>query len=254
MLGVSDFLVIFANMKQSMIFAAGMGTRLKPLTDSMPKAMVPVAGKPLLWHIVMKLKRSGFERIVINVHHFADDICQYLDTQKWDAEILISDERQQLLDTGGGLKHAAPLFRKNEPILIHNVDILSHIDFGEALAYHSYSKNIATLFVSNRKTSRYLLFDNSKQLIGWEDIRSGEKKWSNHPASDYTPLAFSGIAIIQPELTDLLPEEGHPYPIIPAYLEIAKTHRIKYFIHNSNDWLDVGKPETLAQAQQWILS
>ena len=239
---------------QAFVLAAGLGTRLKPLTDNKPKALVEVNGQPLLKITIDKLIKQKVTRIVVNVHHFADDICQYLDTQKWDAEILISDERQQLLDTGGGLKHAAPLFRKNEPILIHNVDILSHIDFGEALAYHSYSKNIATLFVSNRKTSRYLLFDNSKQLIGWEDIRSGEKKWSNHPASDYTPLAFSGIAIIQPELTDLLPEEGHPYPIIPAYLEIAKTHRIKYFIHNSNDWLDVGKPETLAQAQQWILS
>ncbi|MBO7576653.1 MAG: nucleotidyltransferase family protein [Bacteroidales bacterium] len=239
---------------QAFVLAAGLGTRLKPLTNNKPKALVEVNGQPLLKITIDKLIKQKVTRIVVNVHHFADDICHYLDSLKWDAEILISDERQQLLDTGGGLKHAASLFGKNEPILIHNVDILSHIDFGEALAYHSYSKNIATLFVSNRKTTRYLLFDNNRQLIGWEDIKSGEKKWSNHPTSEYTPLAFSGISIIQPELTDLLPEEVHPYPIIPAYLEIAKTHRIRDFIHNSNDWLDVGKPETLAQAQQWILS
>ena len=151
----------FAFMKQAMIFAAGLGTRLKPLTDTMPKALVPVAGQPLLWHVIMKLKGAGFERIVVNVHHFADQIIDYLHANdNFGLDIRISDEREQLLETGGGIKKALPLFDPSEPILIHNVDILSNLDL------NALPTDAPLLVVSERKTKRYLQFDDTMRLIG----------------------------------------------------------------------------------------
>lgn len=238
---------------QAFLLAAGLGTRLRPLTDHKPKALVEIQGVPLLKINLDNLIRQGVSRIVVNVHHHADMIVDYLNHHTWDAEILVSDERDQLLDTGGGLKKAAHLFAPNEPVLIHNVDILSHIDLTAALKQHSHSMSIATLLVSSRNTSRQLLFDEHCQLVGWKDSRSGETRWVQEP----TPCeerAFSGIAIIEPTLLDLLPPANRPYPIIPAYLDMARNHRINYFEHKKEDWLDVGKPDTLNIAQTWSLS
>ena len=148
-------------MKQAMIFAAGLGTRLKPLTDTMPKALVPVGGQPLLWHVIMKLKAAGYERIVVNVHHFAQQIIDYLQANaNFGLDIRISDERQQLLETGGGIKKALPLFDANAPILIHNVDILSNLDLC------ALPMDAPLLVVSERKTKRYLQFDDTMRLVG----------------------------------------------------------------------------------------
>ena len=174
-------------MKQAMIFAAGLGTRLKPLTDTMPKALVKVGGQPLLWHVVQKLKAAGFERIVVNVHHFAQQIVDYLAVNdNLGLDIRISDETSGLLETGGGIKKALPLFDPSEPILIHNVDILSNLDLTgglspvcEAGEAHGdcplcESNPDALLLVSQRKTKRYLLFDDEMILDGWTNIETGE--------------------------------------------------------------------------------
>lgn len=161
-------------MRQAMILAAGLGTRLRPLTDTMPKALVPVGGKPLLAHVIDRLQAAGYERLVINVHHFADQVEQYLCAhQNFGLDIAISDEREQLLDTGGGLKKAAPLFDPDEPILIHNVDILDNVDY-EWLRRQHLPEEDAVLLVSRRKTKRYLLFDNAMRLMGWTNIETGE--------------------------------------------------------------------------------
>ncbi len=235
--------------------AAGLGTRLRPLTDSRPKALVEVDGEPLLKHNILRLSAQGANRIVVNVHHFAGMVVDYLASQPWPCEILVSYERDLLLDTGGGLKKAAPLFRPDEPVVIHNVDILSRIDLVAMLSQHTCSKAIATLAVSRRDTSRQLLFDREGTLAGWENRASGAIRWvhEQHPES-ITPLAFSGIAVVSPAFLNLLPEASQPYPIIPAYLDIAKHHAIRCFQHSSADWLDVGKPETLQQALTWIHS
>lgn len=238
---------------QAFLLAAGLGTRLRPLTDRKPKALVEVQGIPLLKINLDNLVRQGATRIVVNVHHHAGQIIDFLQRNSWNAEVLVSDERDLLLDTGGGLKKAARLFVPDEPIVVHNVDILSHIDLSELLKQHAHSMSLATLAVSTRDTSRQLLFDPHRQLAGWRDHRSNETRWVQHP----TPCeekAFSGIAMVEPALLNLLPPADHPYPVIPAYLDIARNHGISYFEHRKEDWLDVGKPETLNLAQSWSLS
>lgn len=239
---------------QAFLLAAGLGTRLKPLTNNRPKALVEVNGTPLLKIAIDNLIRQGATRIVVNIHHFAAQITDYISSHPWPAEVLLSDESDMLLDTGGGLKKAAPLFDAEQPVLIHNVDILSHIDFPELISHHTDSKNIATLAACRRTTSRQLLFDSRGQLAGWTNRSTGEYKWVSERVESCTAMAFSGIAVVDPRLFGLLPEAVRPYPIIPAYLGIAKTHRISYYEHKEADWLDVGKPETLTQAQSWKLS
>ena len=196
-------------MKQAMIFAAGLGTRLKPLTDTMPKALVPVGGQPLLWHVIMKLKAAGYERIVVNVHHFAQQIIDYLQANaNFGLDIRISDERQQLLETGGGIKKALPLFDANAPILIHNVDILSNLDLC------ALPMDAPLLVVSERKTKRYLQFDDTMRLVGWKNIETGELK-----GSEGRSLAFSGIHIFHPSLAPLLSDWPERFPIMDLFIK-----------------------------------
>ena len=174
-------------MKQAMIFAAGLGTRLKPLTDTMPKALVPVAGQPLLWHVVQKLRAAGFERIVVNVHHFAQQIVDYLQANdRFGLDIRISDETSGLLETGGGIKKALPLFDQDSPILIHNVDILSNADLAACYSLVEQRAPEALLLVSSRKTKRYLLFDDQKRLQGWTNIETGEVRGMAENSSLFT--------------------------------------------------------------------
>lgn len=245
---------------QAFLLAAGLGTRLRPLTDSRPKALVEVDGEPLLKLNIERLAAHGADRIVVNVHHFADQVVEYLGAHTWPADILVSDERELLLDTGGGLKKAAPLFRPGEPVLVHNVDILSRLDLGALWRQHFESGALATLAVSQRDTARQLLFTPDGRLAGWHNRQSGETRWALDTVSGQSradgciELAFSGIAVVSPQMLDLLPEASAPYPIIPAYLDAARTHTIRHFLHPAADWLDVGKPETLQQAQSWIRS
>ena len=240
-------------MRQAMIFAAGLGTRLKPLTDTMPKALVPVGGQPLLYHVVMRLKEAGFERIVVNVHHFADQIIDYLKVnENFGLDIRISDEREQLLETGGGIKKAMPLFDPNSPILIHNVDILSNLDLRRL------PMDAPLLVVSQRQTKRYLLFDDDMRLQGWTNIETGELKGpvANAPLSTlHSPLkrlAFSGIHVFHPSLAPLLSDWPERFPIMDFYLSACATHLIKGFEAIDLRLMDVGKMDTLDQAENFI--
>jgi NDP-sugar pyrophosphorylase family protein len=231
-------------MKQAMIFAAGLGTRLKPLTDTMPKALVPVGGQPLLWHVIMKLKAAGYERIVVNVHHFAQQIIDYLQANaNFGLDIRISDERQQLLETGGGIKKALPLFDANAPILIHNVDILSNLDLC------ALPMDAPLLVVSERKTKRYLQFDDTMRLVGWKNIETGELK-----GSEGRSLAFSGIHIFHPSLAPLLSDWPERFPIMDFYLKACGDHLIRGYEARDLNLLDVGKLDSLDQAEKFIKS
>lgn len=192
-----------------MIFAAGLGTRLKPLTDHMPKALVPVAGRPMLEHVILKLKAAGFNELVINIHHFGEQILDFLRAnQNFGLTIHISDERDCLLDTGGGIRKAEPFFRGNEPFLIHNVDILSDTDLKALYEYHRQSGNDATLLASRRKTIRYLLFDDEKRLCGWinkDTLQTKPEGFAYNPEHHHE-YAFSGIHVISPSLFHYMDE------------------------------------------------
>lgn len=224
---------------EGFILAAGLGTRLRPLTDDRPKALVEVGGMTLLERTIRRLESAGINHIVINVHHFADKVIDFVNTHTWQARTDISDERDLLLDTGGGLKHAAPLFSGRDNILIHNVDILSDLDLQAVERHHRSEGNLVTLCVSRRKTKRLLAFDERGLLVGRAD----------------EGLAFSGISIVSPELFALLPEADRPYPVIDEYIRLSQAgHRIGAYLHDPAHWLDVGKPETLKQAEQWTVS
>lgn len=229
-------------MKQAMIFAAGLGTRLKPLTDTMPKALVRVGGQPLLWHVINKLKLAGYERIVVNVHHFAGMIVDYLKANdNFGLDIRISDESAMLLETGGGIKKALPLFDPSEPILIHNVDILSNLDLTVL------PTDAPLLVVSQRQTKRYLQFDDTMRLVGWKNIETGEVK-----GREGNSLAFSGIHMFHPSLTPLLSDWPERFPIMDFYLKACGSHLIRGYEAKDLRLMDVGKLDTLDQAEAFI--
>lgn len=233
--------------KQAMIFAAGLGTRLKPLTDTMPKALVSVGGQPLLWHIVMKLKTAGFERIVVNVHHFAQQIVDYLKlNDNFGLDISISDESDKLLETGGGIKKARPLFDPCEPILIHNVDILSNLDLTAV------EGSATTLVVSWRQTKRYLLFDDNLYLKGWTNVETGEVRGAVTDAGKYRKMAFSGIHILHPSLLPLMDEWPDRFPIMDFYLKVCGSYPIRGYEPLGFRLMDVGKLDTLHEAERFL--
>lgn len=243
----------FAGMKQAMIFAAGLGTRLKPLTDSMPKALVRVGGEPLLWHAIMKLKTSGYERVVVNVHHFAQQIVDYLQqNDNFDVDIRISDESSGLLETGGGIRKALPLFDPESPVLIHNVDILSNLDLNELTQVNLAPD--ALLVVSRRQTKRYLLFDEENVLDGWTNVETGEVKspYKGLDPSTMRQLAFSGIHVIWPRIFPLLESMPERFSIIDFYLKYC--HQCAFLGFEKKDLLlmDVGKLDSLNQVETFI--
>jgi NDP-sugar pyrophosphorylase family protein len=242
------------NDMKALLFAAGLGTRLKEHTQNKPKALVEVAGKPLIQYAIENLKSYGITDITINIYHFGEQVISFIEANKFfGIDIHISDERDQLLDTGGGLKKAAHFLQGNEPILIYNVDVLSNLDLNLLLSYHLSGNALATLAVRNRQTSRYLLFDQSLQLAGWKNVENGETRISRTETfPEARPFAFCGIHIIQPELLDLISEEGK-FPIIDLYLRLAKNHEIKAFIDESSLWMDLGKPEQLQAAEKYFL-
>ena len=238
---------------QAMVFAAGLGTRLKPLTDTMPKALVPVGGVPLLQRVLQKLNDEGATRVVVNVHHMASQIVNFLDVhQHFGMDIKISDETDALLDTGGGLRKAAALFDPDKPILIHNVDILSNICLRD---FYDASKDYdATLLVSSRETSRYLLFDQEMRLVGWTNVKTGEVR-SPYPDLDVSQCcryAFSGIHVFSPRLFEQM--EGWPqkFSIIDFYLNICAQAKVQGYVKDDLKLMDVGKIDTLDQADSFL--
>jgi len=245
-----------------MILAAGLGTRLKPLTDTMPKALVPVGGSPLLDINIRKLQAQGYDRFVVNVHHFAQQIIDYVTQQDYAPLVHFSDEREQLLETGGGLKKARNLFRDDEPILIHNVDILDNVDYGWFSRQHQTDED-AVLLVSRRKTKRYLLFDNAMRLMGWKNVETGEVKspyeyvrrtgLSQH-SEPLNMFAFSGIHSFSPRLFPLMDRFPDRFSIIDFYLSVCHRSHIVGVVKEDLDMLDVGKLDTLSAANAFIES
>ena len=237
-------------MKQAMILAAGLGTRLKPLTDTMPKALVPVGGKPLLEWNIRTLQAQGYDRFVINIHHFAQQIRAYVAQQDYAPLVHFSDETSQLLETGGGLKKAARLFSNDQPILVHNVDILSNADL---LSLYN-NAHTTTLLVSQRQTQRYLLFDDTNRLIGWTNIATGEYKspYSDIKERPARGLAFSGIQVFHPSLLPLMDSWEGKFSIIDFYLSICDKVDIRSCLDPQLQLLDVGKLDTIAKAEAFL--
>jgi len=239
---------------KAMIFAAGLGTRLKPLTDSIPKALVPIAGKPLLEHVILKLKAAGFDEIIVNVHHFPDQIIDFLKANNnFGIRIEVSDERDQLLDTGGGIRKAKHFFDDGQPFLVHNVDILSDVDLQELFQQHLAADSLATLVVSRRDTFRYLLFDNDQRLCGWINEKTGETKPIRFDdISGFNKLAFAGIQVLSPRVFELMDNLDAKFPIMDFYLSNAQTQVIKGFIPTNFHMLDVGKLNVLDEAERFV--
>lgn len=242
---------------KAMIFAAGMGTRLKPITDSLPKALVPIAGKTLLERVVTRLANAGFEHIVINVHHFGGLIIDFLkEHDNFGLDIQVSDERDGLLDTGGGIRKAAPLLQGDEPFLIHNVDILSNIDLATCYNTHVESGADVSLLVSERDTQRYLLFDeeNHSRLMGWTNIATGDVKspFPNFNPEGYRRLAFSGIHVISPQVLKHMADYPDKFPIMDFYLAEADKLNIVGQQTRNLQMVDVGKLYAIQQAEDFV--
>ena len=273
---------------KAMIFAAGLGTRLKPLTDTLPKALVPLAGKTLLQWQIERLKAAGITDIVVNVHHFPDMIINYLrDNDNFGCRIAVSDERDMLLETGGGLRKAKELLTSSpnsliasSPILICNVDILSNIDIPTLLnAYNP--DEMGVVVVSPRDTQRYLLFDHDNRLRGWTNIATGEvrpaslvsslnilpptgeadlqaKPTYQLQRSDLSPLAFSGMQVLNPRIFDamdkVVAEKGDKFSLIDLYLSIAEKEILRAFIPENYRMMDVGKIAQLSEAESFAAS
>ena len=238
---------------RAMLFAAGKGTRLRPITDRLPKALVPVAGKPLLAIIIERLRNAGVEEIVINIHHFGEQILDYLSNNDFGVNISVSDERESILDTGVGLKIAVPLFSSsNEPILLHNVDILSNADI--ALFYEKSSTQAATLLVSSRKTSRYLLFDENNCLRAWQNVMTGEVRtpYADIDLGRLRPYAFSGIHCFSPSLFPFMESFAERFSLIDFYLQVCDKVDVKCEVKPDLRMLDVGKIDTLERAEEFL--
>ncbi len=235
---------------KAMILAAGLGTRLKPFTDKHPKALAVVNGKTLLQRNIEYLAGYGIKDVIINVHHFAGQLKNFLEENKnFGSNITLSDESDAILETGGGLKKAAWFFEEEkEPFVLMNVDVLTDLDLLSIIKEHERLKPVATLAVTTRTTSRYLLFDEMMQLCGWKNEITGEQKISRD-ASRFYPKAFSGIHIISPGIFPLIKMEGK-FSMIDLYLDIAKSHVITAFDHSNTKFIDVGKPESIAKAEE----
>jgi len=233
----------------AIIFAAGLGTRLRPLTNDRPKALVEVAGRTLLEHNILRLKAAGFAHIVVNVHHFGEQIIQFLTSHDhFGIDIRVSDERQQLLDTGGGIRQALTLFDAPEPVLVHNVDIISDIDLSALYNAHlTHPDAAATLAINQRKTSRYLMFDDGA-LCGWTNVTSGEIR-----GREGAKAAFAGIHVVDPRLAPALQRvSDQVFPIVPFYLSVCNTLRIQGHDVTPAQWVDCGKPESLVKAAEIV--
>jgi NDP-sugar pyrophosphorylase family protein len=226
--------------KRAMILAAGLGTRLMPLTENRPKALVEYRGKNLLEIVLRRLIHHGFRDIVINVHHYPEKIISFVESKKnFGINISFSDESNELLDTGGGIKKASPLF-EGKPILIHNVDVYTDLNLDDFYNFHNDYEHMASLAVKERETTRPFLMNEKGILCGWENRVTGEKRIIRNE-SPLQQIAYSGIAMLSPEFIDMLPDTGS-YSLIPELLNIAGKHDIYLYPH-SGAWKDMGKPE-----------
>lgn len=238
--------------RTAMILAAGLGTRLKELTHDKPKALVEVGGKTLLQRNIENLIYHSFDTIIVNIHHFGNQIVEFVDKHHFDANIYISDERGQLMDTGGGIVQALPFFHDTQAVLVHNVDILSDVNLRDHYDGFIRSGDDAWLLTQDRQTTRKLLFDDRKLLVGWRNLNDGSFKWVNGIIEDYKELAFSGMHIFKPSL--FFEYQWQRYSIIDLYLQQAKNHQIRSIEINPDYWFDIGKIEDFGKIQSFFTS
>ena len=233
---------------KAIIFSAGLGTRFKPWTDEHPKALAMVNGKSLLQRNIEYLQQYGITEVVVNVHHFANQIREaIIENNGWGSNILISDETQEVLETGGGLMKARHLLEGDEPFISLNVDILTNMDLGKLIAFHQQHRPLVTMGVTNRKSSRVLLFDEGNRLCGWKNVQTGEEKISI-PKPHLIERAYSCVVVYEPAIFSLIQQQGK-FSIIAAYLDLAAANSIIGFDHSGDKLVDVGKPESVAIAE-----
>jgi NDP-sugar pyrophosphorylase family protein len=235
-----------------MILAAGLGTRLKTLTQDRPKALVEVAGETLLERNIKTLVAHDFDTIIVNIHHFGEQIINFIEKHTFEAQIFISDERGQLMDTGGGIVQALPFFHDTEAVLVHNVDILSDIDLQGYYDEFIPSGDDAWLLTQDRQTTRKLLFDHNNQLVGWRNLSDGTFKWVNSTKEQYKELAFSGMHLFKPSLFKEF--SWQRYSIIDLYLQQAKTHTVRAIEIKPSYWFDIGKAEDFEKISSSFLT
>ena len=234
-----------------MIFSAGLGTRFKPWTDKHPKALALVSGKSLLQRNIEYLQQYGIKDTIVNVHHFAEQIeAAIVENDGWGSNILVSDERNELLDTGGGLMKAKKFFIPGEKFITCNVDILTNLDISKLLAFHEKHKPLISFAVTNRKTSRYLLFDESNRLCGWRNTKTGEEKIAI-PQNNLVEKAYSCVVVFKYDIFRLMKENNFSgkFSLVDVYLALAPNHLILGYDHSGDQLVDVGKPESIGLAE-----
>jgi len=235
---------------RAMILAAGLGTRLRPLTNSIPKALIKIKGHTLLELQIRKLKAAGFKKIIINIHHHAKMIEDYLKlNSNFNCDIELSDESEKLLETGGGLKKASWFFSDSSPFLVQNVDILSDINLIDFYDSHGKTDALSSLAVLERKSSRYFVFDEENFLVGWKNEKTKESKVVRKPVGKIKLLAFSGIQIVEPKIFKYFPNKDI-FSLVDLYLAAAMEERIVSYDHSENIWMDLGKKENLIEAEK----
>ncbi len=235
---------------KAMLFAAGRGTRLAPLTDRHPKCLVSVGNQTLLEHNILKLKAAGVDTIVINTHHFADQVIEFINTNDFGLTIHISDEKD-LLGQGGGLLYASKYFLGEEAFIVANTDIYTDLDLELLIAAHMTSPRLATMAVARRETSRYLRFDEDLVLCGWENRKTGQKvSWNSR---SYEKLAFNGLQVVSPGIFDFMNDLGSSFSTIPVYLKAAESgEKIKAYPMDQSYWIDIGTVEKLEELRQYL--
>jgi len=237
---------------KAIIFAAGTGSRLGEITYNLPKALVEIGGITLLEQAIQKLKKHGIDEIIINVHHFADLIEEFLEKKKnFNIRIELSDEREKLLETGGGLMKASWFFNANEPFLTYNVDVLTSLDISSMITFHRTSDAMVSLAGKKRKTQRYFLTDQHNRLCGWENLKTGERIDSFRVEGEVERVGYSCVTVMNPEIFDLITEEGI-FSLTPVFLRLAKENTIMVHRHDTDYWTDIGSPERLIDATDYF--
>ncbi len=236
---------------KAMIFAAGLGTRFKPWTDKHPKALALVNGKSLLQRNIEYLQQYNITNVVVNVHHFAEQIIEAIKKNKgWGSNVVISDETNEVLETGGGLLNARKLLEGNEPFITLNVDILTDLDLNKLITFHKQHKPLISFAVTNRKTSRYFLFDENNRLCGWRNTKTGEERISIAKPG-LIEKAYSCVVVFEPEVFSLMRHSGK-FSLVETYLDLASSHTILGYDHSNDKLVDVGKPESVAVAEKYF--
>jgi NDP-sugar pyrophosphorylase family protein len=237
---------------RAIILAAGLGTRLKPLTDQRPKALVPFKGKPMVERIIMNLANAGVGQILVNVHHFADQVKEFLGhLETGGVKLYISDETRELMDTGGALLQARDFLKGDDQFIVHNVDVFTNLDIGGLIQSHLDGNALATLAVKKRSTSRSLLFDGTGKLCGWVHNETGERKMVRSPEGPLEDYGNTCVQVINAQFLEHFPKT-EPRSLTEMYLELAGKHRIGAYVHNQDYWYDLGRYENFMKADKEV--